>query len=886
MKKESIFLVALILFSLYPAFASMTLNNYSIEKNYAEAQNIKGFIQANFKNEPADSLFTSNFQGKIEILDLLRENSFVEGQDYNCTIKGCLEDYWKNRSVSSIQVSPGQKVAIGFIISGREILIEEAKIRFSSNSLSSCTAQAKIDVLDKKEFILSNNNYLQETCGGKIRGCFDETAETQIVEIGEQYYCQNMTLPPASAYLIGANLINSTSGQTDLYMTLFDQEGFKKGECKLPRHNQKQQDLACSVETLSTETTSYYVCIYARDAAYTDYTMASEASGEICGSSGEANPQFNRDFNIFAQPMKYGSFVTEINESVFEDKFLTSLNEYVQDYIDVSYGGKCEPYCSIPFVLESSVEQTISLTNTRLKFQDSGVSIVENNVWLLEKRPSLIDSNLLKIDLSKAEFTIPIGNNQKEFSLFFNDELLFKESNLSISPGFSFEVSPLVVGVGIETDFKITSNTPISKSSWKVDGLNVAEVEGSQARFALDEEKNYTLEVTATNKTGTVMTKTFKLTAGNLADSARQLYSQKKQDFVNFSKDIESQPSWIKEALKSKINLSLSDTFLNDVEVSLNSTNPDYNLIIRDLKNFDVPKKIVNGNVISNIPLSLLINYGELSLVEELSKTSLGDLDITRGAIVGWMEKYYSVDFDSQEIRIINSDSTQDSYYLIKVSISKKAETYDKDHYLIIGYPKEDISFERDYGFIEISSRESTGTYLKNPTAGEYQFMLLQEIDPLESSIMLAPSLSEIKGEPINPLPPGSTEPKGKKFVPWIYLMVIIAFFVTYIILQEWYKKYYETHLFNNKDDLFNLLNFIYNARHGGILDKEIKIKLKKSGWNIEQIDYAFKKLDGKRTGMFEIPIFKFFENRRVEKEIQKRHVQGGTDGARFIKRT
>ena len=101
--------------------------------------------------------------------------------------------------------------------------------------------------------------------------------------------------------------------------------------------------------------------------------------------------------------------------------------------------------------------------------------------------------------------------------------------------------------------------------------------------------------------------------------------------------------------------------------------------------------------------------------------------------------------------------------------------------------------------------------------------------------------------------------------------------------MQEWYKKKYESHLFKDKNDLYNIINFIYNSRMSGLSDKQIKVKLEDSGWAGEQVSFAFKKIDGKRTGMFEIPIFKIFEKRKIQQEIEKR--QGLPPGARFIKR-
>ena len=115
-------------------------------------------------------------------------------------------------------------------------------------------------------------------------------------------------------------------------------------------------------------------------------------------------------------------------------------------------------------------------------------------------------------------------------------------------------------------------------------------------------------------------------------------------------------------------------------------------------------------------------------------------------------------------------------------------------------------------------------------------------------------------------------------------IMLLIVFFVVYILLQEWYKKNYESYLFKKKDDLFNIINFIYNSRASGLDDGEIKKKLSKSGWNNEQISYAFKKIDGKRTGMFEIPIFKSRENKEVREEIERRH-PGKPMDPRFVRR-
>ena len=59
--------------------------------------------------------------------------------------------------------------------------------------------------------------------------------------------------------------------------------------------------------------------------------------------------------------------------------------------------------------------------------------------------------------------------------------------------------------------------------------------------------------------------------------------------------------------------------------------------------------------------------------------------------------------------------------------------------------------------------------------------------------------------------------------------------------------------------------------------------KLLERNWSREQVVYAVKKLDGRRTGMWEIPVFKFLENKKVKMELEKKN-PGKPIDARFIK--
>jgi hypothetical protein len=58
-----------------------------------------------------------------------------------------------------------------------------------------------------------------------------------------------------------------------------------------------------------------------------------------------------------------------------------------------------------------------------------------------------------------------------------------------------------------------------------------------------------------------------------------------------------------------------------------------------------------------------------------------------------------------------------------------------------------------------------------------------------------------------------------------------------------WYKHRYENFLFKNRNDLYNIVNFVKNAKNSGLSNSEIKEKLKKAGWTGEQIVYVLKKV-------------------------------------------
>ena len=82
-------------------------------------------------------------------------------------------------------------------------------------------------------------------------------------------------------------------------------------------------------------------------------------------------------------------------------------------------------------------------------------------------------------------------------------------------------------------------------------------------------------------------------------------------------------------------------------------------------------------------------------------------------------------------------------------------------------------------------------------------------------------------------------------------------------------KNYYRV----NKEKVL-AKNKAWNEAHKDHIKGTMK-KWRKRKWNNEQLNYAWKKLHNKRTGMYEIPILRPFEKRKLKKELEKRKAMG-----------
>ncbi len=891
-KRDIILIVAVLslLFIISPAEASIKYYEHKMESKYRAGESIRGNFNISIQNEPSNTLIRSNFYGSITLLELLQKNNLLSGIDYKCDTKNCTEDYAVISPISDIDLEKNETV--GLKIYGKSI-DEIINFEFTSESElpSSCGNPVEIDILNDGENIIYSSTFNDVACSSNDYGCFDKKlSEYSSILIEEDEICETLSLGRAPAYRIGAKIVNSSEGKGRLRMTMYSSNG-NSVSCNLPEHTEKEQELDCIVESIPTEG-GYNVCIENIDfssPANSKYLIRSERSGKICGNLG-------RDFEIFGRPLQFGRMNLTINNSVYEHLYSSSIHDEIFDYILKNYQNDedgravCDPFCIVPIGIRGQ-SQKIKIRSLDLVFRDDGLAVDDvdyKSLYLLLRKIPKVTSENLKLELEPANFVIPLNvKNKTIFQLFINNALVFK-NNISVEESFEFDISPKFALVGLSSKFGVASMFNISSSKWSFGDGSSEETFGGSIRHTYFESGDYRMRVELIRKDGVIAVRTFDILVGDPKESSKRILEIYGLRISNLSTQIQNFPPTTKEELLKVLNLGSMNESVNNLRMLYeNSTSEEeYTKIVEELLDLEIPR-FIGYSKQGDLPLTIGYDNINVEYIEEISQKEAYDSDDLKSMIIEYMDKYYSSSSSFNVISTYDNEGKNDVLTKFIMIVDPLSEVPEQPS-LIIDYPFEGVKFDKDYG--QKSVGEGRAIYIPlDDKMNIFEFYIDGGVDLADIGAYVSPPVQSFVFDESNDKPiclPDDKEcqepfPLGRFLIGMLGLLVICI--IIYIILQEWYKRHYENHLFKNKQDLYNLVNFIYNSRTTGMHDDEIRKKLKSVGWNGEKINYAFKKIDGKRVGMWEIPLFKSFENKRVREEITKR--QGGQFNARFIKR-
>ena len=904
--KYLIILLAVLL--LLPLLAAEFTKGYpagELELYYGRGENIRGWINISFDEEPSDSLL-SIFNNNITLFEFL-ENTNV---DYNCTPNpvncGTVRTAVNGGTSKTLSLNAGQSSVIGLKVQGNlsgTDGVTDISFRISSDATSSCYQPLKLDFGDDNEvdwqFLNSIDDFPPCT---KSRGCFDLDADLQDYIISTTQYCEKLTLPALPRFRVGGGFIAGT-GSPQFEMIVHDDEMVEISSCFIPIFT-TDGDKSCIVELNLTEQTDVFICLYSE--FETDYKIQGESEDPKCGFYGSDSTDLTTDYNIFAEGGKYapvGSFT--IDEDRFIDYDGESLIEFLNEYLEQVYHDDCSYGCVIPIRFTSGKNQEVVLSNLDFDYDTRSGGLSENKFYNVQEQDSEINSDLIKINLEYANLPVPDSVGDYNAVLRLDGEKIV-ERRIDVSEGLQvIDVIPHEAPVLVSTIFLAIINETGGDITYYWDfgdgSTDITTTKGVEHTYEDFGDYDLVLRVVKGDRESS---KTIRITAISPKDSIQKTIEKYEQDIIKVKGQVNRFSEWMKSDANTRLNLESLENQVNAIETrfdDIKNTSDDigHAQIMEDLIDLKVPYNVEVGQSIPSGDFIMSKSQLDPSVLEELGA---GDNDRSKdeffNGINSWLSGNMDISVEAKTYNVYYRDGTEDTLFT---------------HFKFFINPKFDVSsfyFMASGNPLQIKYRDTETNEVTGVAKGKIYYDMLEgdsktieflhpdKVNLLNMPVYVSPDF-RVLGDPLEPRDPGTgCNANGKcetergenptncrsdcKPIVWtIILLVGLLFgaFVIYIVLQEWYKRHYESHLFRNKNQLWNLINFISISSNQGLKKDQIFEKLKKAGWSGEQLNYAWNKYHGKRTGMWEIPIFKSVEKKHVRRELERRRRTPGGFG-------
>ncbi len=863
MKKRLFIFLVVVLFVFGNVFADFNEGepSNSIETKYSLGDIIKGWINISLTNEPISSNLESSLGGSINIIEFLDLNSAT----YNCVPDDCESDYSVNessaRTSETFILNNGEFKIFGFKLTGNNFGgVNDFSINISSNAPESTKPQLFIDLIDLDDnqpewraYVPSGNFYNEN------KGCYDENSD-ETVNIYIEPYCNKISIPATPKVELGASITEGTGGTASFTMSI-------NGEtCSITINSPGK--ISCTLDLKSTELKEYFVCIQTTKQDSSDdgkYKVGSETT-EPCGYA--STPSSQRDFNVFAKSGKYnetGSFILNDDELLDSGSFVSDIEQYINTYVRQKYDDKCTNGCVIPIKFTSNINnQQINISNINIDYIKDDVLITEyDKIYNITSIPAVINSDYLQLDLGKANFSIPstFGNHTLRLELGEN-RIFSKTIEVEKAPQIQ-SLNPKTVAAANPTTFLVrvetfNPNVSIVKYEWDFgDGKKETTTTNSTVH-TYSQIKAYKLSITVIDSNLAKSTRSFDIRVITPKDAVNDLLKEKIEGLNNVKSFIENQSLFYEKSLKNVLNLNVTESLIASIQqrnASTSNTDSDYIKMMNDLVRLDVPKSIEITERADSFPFYIdqsKINLNVLSQIgdDEYSESKSA---LYLDAIIAWSLNNVIMKIDYRKFSGVYDDYTDEILNIFEIEVEKN-QNRNSSFFLVPKFEK--MIFKEDYGEAEISGYY----YIElEGDAKNIVFSTTEELSIIELPAFISPRIGRFSAA----IEFGKEErEKLSRQTILVLSLILVVFlgFLAYFAMQIWYKRKYEKYLFKSRNDLYNLVSYIQSAKKRGVESNEIQSKLRKIGWNSEQIKYIMKKYAGKRTGMVEIiPFGKIF---------------------------
>ncbi len=859
--------LALILFSFnfILAFSSddFELYNSTISNSYQIGNSISGILNLSASDVSANSYLESNLGGKIKIIDLLLLNDIpVSCREYGCS--EIFETDNDGQGYGSIE-NPANNY-LGFAIkSEKDVSITNIFFNISSNFGLSKNIPLKLNFFDSLNWSWEtvSNNFTS----GISFGCYDDQSPIKSLKnLRDTEYCEKITnLQGLGAYKVGAKLKGTG---TELMQVRIENQDGDFGEdysCTFDADTDEECLIEFDKEEIP-QTGDYFICIKSKD-NNKQYEIYSEnnAQDKLCGYYGglSENDQTEIDYALFIKMPYYASSDNMKLENDFFDDFPEIMNNYAKmryPSSDSSSGADCSKECVFPISV-SGTNQIFNLSSLSLEYDAHNGAGDTNLIFNVSDTPPKIKFNG-SLEISLANLSVK-KLNEKKLILTLDGEKIYEspvEVILAASINDLEYESPIA---GFSTEFKIITNSSkkITKYVWDFGDGTSETTTVNKIKHIYKNVTTFDLKVSVTNSDKITSFKIFKIFAKSPGTILNKTIKEKKDLINNFTKGLKDFNIWEKEYIKKLLNLQDGIQKLNYLEKERKTTASDskYVQIALELNKIIIPTKIskineveeplfLDSKSINPEPLRKISSKeGEgtnqdysISISEWQRKNINGTLKKKKFKIYGDDEKTFLIDFIDFEIY---SNAENKSYIIFDdENLQSNIKFQKKEGYSYLALsPKEKKKFT-----VGLSDEESLITYVA-PDISELNYNM--PVEACNHDLVCGP------GENYK-----NCRSDCKPFWKTLIFLIILIFLslMIYTIIQGWYTYSYESRLFQDHSQLYNLVNYVDNMTVRRKTEGEIRKSLSRQGWSQEKINYAIKKSKGRNTGMFElIPIHK-----------------------------
>lgn len=867
------FVFAVLLISCICADFEVGEGSHEIETSYGSADYIRGWINISLEEESANSVFEDSLDNSISLVELLRLD---ESLDYNCSTGNCESDYsaTNGETTKTFSLSNSEDKLFGFkfdkILSG----VSSVKFVIESDAEASCYNQIKLDIFNDGSVEKGNYKVSMFDCSFlRSYGCFDDEESTDDYAIGEfpNKHCQKIELTESPGFKIGADVSRSGDAR-ELTMALYNEYGeeIEDGSCVLPAG---EGEIYCEVNYSVLESEDYYVCIYSDESGTA--TIKGYGTEEGCGFYGTGIQSEIASFSIFAEGKKFDA-VGEINitNSLPNEN---SFGEEVLNYIDNKYGGlDCSVNnCVVPLKITSGISQEIVLKELEIKYSTNLGPTTETKFYDLEETPAIISADFQKIYLDDANFTLPEVYGSLDYKLELNSEEVFSEDIFVESVPTITKVSPTYTASAYPTTFTISVNNSanVAEYKWEFGDNKTSITTTNQVTHTYNTTGTYQMKVTVTDNNDLNSYKTFTITVNSPETLIESMLTNMQTDLSNVKTQIGAFTEFERQEIGKVVDVEDLEDWVKQYQRDFNRAEEEteFNAVLTKLLALKIPESITQSKSTSDMSFYPVADNVNLDILKQVGG---GDYDESKenlfvDEVLVWFQENIEAKVSFKEFSA-RYDSEEEAFLRVFELKTKEMQSLGSDPYLIMK-KLTNLSFKENYDEHELSGY----IYIDLTQAeNDFYFSTTEEVDFSNLPVFISPTVSRLSvtsgGE-------DTTEESGN--YKWVFFVLIIFFlvvvgFVFYIILQEWYKKRYETYLFKDRNFLFNLISYINNMKKKGMEENVIEGKLRKAGWNSEQINYVMKKYLGKRTGMFEIPVDKILKKFGKKTQVEKKLAQ------------